>query len=82
MGARKDRRYEMRELQLPGHFYLSKDWAESMGGWYRKLHQYHLSGITDRIIELLKREGKDKDKEAGDLIFRELNMGRKKVKEH
>ena len=34
----------------------------------------HISEIMDKIIELLSKEGKDKDKEAGDLISRQLNM--------
>ena len=49
---------------------------------FRDLHKYHISEITGKMVELLKREGGDKDKEAGDLIFTKLNnQGRESNRE-
>ena len=67
----------MRALPLPTQCSISDEWAASLDGLSRERHQYHVSEILDKIVELLKRDGKDKDKEAGDLIHMELNTEKK-----
>ena len=63
-------------LPLLGQFRFLKEWAGALEIWFRELHQYHISGIFDKMIELLKSDGKAKDKETDDFIFTELNRDR------
>ena len=62
----KNKRREMYALTLPSPVSRIGDWALSLEDWSRNLHQYPISGIMDKIVELfLKKERKDKDREAG-----------------
>ena len=55
-------------------FYLFRDLEERLEGRFRNPHQYQISVSMDKIVELLKKEGNYKYKEAGDLIFWKLNL--------
>ena len=68
---------EMCALPFPTQFSISEEWADSLDVGFREIRQYSISETPGKIDELLKREGNDKDKEAGDLIFRKLNTARK-----
>ena len=71
----KNKSNEMRAVPFPIQFSISEERAEGLGTSIRNLHQYQISAILDRIIELLRKEGKDKD--HGDLIYMKLGTGRR-----
>ena len=40
--------------------------------WFGQLQQYPISGVLDKMVEMLRRSAKPKDKEAVYLILRKL----------
>ena len=69
----------MRPLPLPSQFPIFKDRVWALGVWSLGLRQYHISDVVNKMVELLKRERKEKGKEAGDFIFRQLNRDRREI---
>ena len=54
MGSGKENRNEMRALPLPRQFPISKERAWALGVWFRGLHQYRISAVFDKMVELFK----------------------------
>ena len=73
MGARGD--YEQRNVRIAVSdpiLYFQRT-VGGLESWFPEPRQYPTIEVLDKIVELLKRDGKDKDNEVFDLIFRKLN---------
>ena len=41
--------------------------------WFRTPYQYHVSEVIDLVMVRLRKDGDDRDKAVGDVIFTKLN---------
>ena len=63
----------MCDLPLRSRLTSPKRWLEAVGTWIRKLHQYHIREILDKMVEMLNSSFKPNGPEAACLIFKKLN---------
>ena len=66
----------MRPLPLTGRKDVFANWSGEVDVWFKKLHQYSISEIVDKMIEMLRSPFKPKGREAFDLIFKKISKRR------
>ena len=76
MGARKLRGNEMC-APLNDSKDVFRNRLGEVGDWFRKLYQYPVSEILDKMVELPRISFKPKDPEEAEPIFKKLNKIRK-----
>ena len=54
-----------------------EDWIGEADNWFMKLHQWPISEVAGEMIAMLKGDDKSKDRDSGDLIYKQLSKKRK-----
>ena len=68
----RNKRGEMCTLPLLGQLTAFGRLLAWFDTWFRKLHQYPISEILDKMVEMLGNSFKPNDRDACDLIFKKL----------